>query len=244
MIDVRSFVGKIFLAVITCIAVILTWRYSITLWLYDHEGRYWGTFADWVNNYLVRVLHDPVGMMFYSGWGPQYPRLVILGVAIVLALWFVGRTAVWRKYFPECVIIDCNKDYLFYLIFGLPFLLTIFGVGASMNLYWDYLLKTPFLPWHEYSHKIASIILFSLAAPIDYEGIFRLKYRFKFYVMFVCAWIASMMIEIPENLMVLQYGLRPDLSNYIVDSLPVDHKAVLEGMVWALLIFNGLRYRQ
>jgi hypothetical protein len=244
MSDIRPLAGRIFLLVLLATAACLTWQWSVTIWLYDHQGRYWGTIADWVQTWFSMVAQDPIGVTLYSGWGRFETERPLIGILILIVGWIVGRTNLWHKHFPECNIVDANREYLAWLCISIPTLLSIFGTGAKLNLYWDFLLQTTFFPWHFWAHFVGGYIFGSLISPIDHEGIFKLKYRYKFFTVLVVGWISSMVIEVRENLMVLIYGLRPEMSNWIIDSLPIDHAGVLFGFTVGLLAFNGFRYRE
>ncbi len=242
--DIRPLAGRLFLLTILSLDAVYTWMWSTTVYLYDLQGRYWGTIADWVTRWIVTVSQGPIEIIFYTGWGAEYPRWPFAGIAILIVCRLISRTEFWKKRFPDTKLVDCHPQYLLFLAFAIPLLLSVYGAGAKLNLFWDAVCRTPFYPWHDFAHRTASFIIFSLIVPIDYEGIFRLKYRNKFVAVVGLAWLSSMVIEVTENLKVLSSGLSPSMYNNIVDSLPVDHGAVLYGAILALLAYNGIEYRE
>ncbi len=242
--DIRNLAGRLFLLSVLSLDAVYTWVWATSVYLSDLHGRYWGTVADWVIRWATTVSQDPIGIVFYTGWGAEYPRWPFAGIAILIVCKFISRTATWKQHFPDTKLIDCRPQYILFLLVSIPLLLSVYGAGAKLNLFWDVLCNTPFYPWHDFAHTTASFIIFSLIVPIDYEGIFKLKYRNKFAVIMGLAWLSSMFIEVTENWKVQSSGLLTSMYNNIIDSLPVDHKAVLSGAILALLFYNGLEYRE
>lgn len=241
--DIRRKVWYIYVLVLAALIVQQTWQWATTVPLYDLHGRQWGTIADWINRWLATWVADPLGIIFYSGWGDIWTRLPIFGLLIVVTGKLIGMMNTWRKHFPECSLIDANWRYISLLLFLVPIMLSIYGAGAKLNLFWDTAAKVPFYPWHDAAHWMAAFILFSELATIDKEGIFRIRFFYRVASNMGLAWLVSMLIENKENNTVLQYGLQEGMYNNIIDSLLVDHRAVLSGAFCAIILHAAINYK-
>jgi len=238
MADLRRYVKWI-----TVILIVLANLYygSLALnsaWLYDHQGRYLGTIPQWFNTYAATLTAHPE-VMVNPGWDPAYFYAVYFAVAFIVCGFVAqgGRTVKARRFDGHGVAftvlhhrwknrlgglepIDCNWQYLIYLVVMVPLQLSIYGVGAYLNLFHDPVTRTTFYVWHFLAHFLASRVLMSLMATADVEWTLNCNYRWKWLILMGILIALSWKLEYTENLMVwLAGGITGAMENHIIDFL-------------------------
>ena len=238
--DLRHYARPIVIA-----SIILSNIYYMLLAFYtvstkDYLGRNLGTISQWISVWIDTVSRDPIGTIFYTGWGPIF-YWIPFAMMVTGCLKLAQETPHVKKYGIKFVVMDWH--YFLFMCSFLPTLLSVYGTGAKLNLFWDVIAKVPFYPWHRFAHASASYTLTSVINPVDVEGALDCKYRYKFLVILLVVNILSFRLESVENAIVLVYGLDPRRYNDLIDMLN-DVFGVAEGCVYSQLTYDGIQYQR
>ena len=259
-VDIRRILLFITLSVLGYLMIFYGILWSNTVWLYDLQGRFLGTLPMWFNTYSATLVQRP-SLMWYPGWDPVYFKTIYWLTAFVVILWILqgGREkklsssrdstsyvvtvwgATWRNHFHGLRPIACGKVYLVWMVVSTLIIMSVYGVGAHLNLFGDALLNTPFFPWHFVAHSGLAFVLMNIMNPLDIEETFRCRYRWKFLILMCALQLLSFYLEYVENLIVLQSGLSLEHYNNIYDSV-FDMLAVIVGGFTSSEIYNELQF--